>query len=142
MRLNQHVRYGDLAREIASFLRVPGVLVSADIVPRPPIELAFANMRDIVRRKIVAENVALVDGAPERGSLRLDGQPRTIANPGGEDTHVTAVGIEGEHIGAIFLGSPGRADRVGGLECRDSRSWRLRHRFGDVRTRADRDEHG
>ena len=43
MRLKQHVGYRDLALEVGAFAAMLGILIIADIKPRPAIERAFAH---------------------------------------------------------------------------------------------------
>ena len=69
------------------------------------------DTRRIVGRQVVAESVALVDGAPERAGSGLNREARAIADAGREDTLMSAVGIEGEHVGAALLVAERGADR-------------------------------
>ena len=90
-------------REIGPLVLVARVLMIAEIVPGPAIERALRDRRRIVGRQVVAESVALVDGAPERAGSGLDRKARTIANAGRVDALMSAVGIESEHVGAALL---------------------------------------
>ena len=65
MRLNENVGRRDGVRQVGSLVLVARVLMIAKIVPRPAIESALRDMRYVVGRQVVAEFVALVDGAPE-----------------------------------------------------------------------------
>ena len=93
-------------------------------------------MRRVVGRQVVAEAVALVDGAPERAGSGLNREARTIANAGCVNALVFAVGIEGKHVGAALLIAERRAERRFG----DLRLVRARRAFVDVAAGADRNE--
>src|SRR6266446_2174804 len=110
MGLDEHVGYGDLMLEIGPLACMPGVLIAADIEPRPSIERIFADPRDVVGHQIVAEAVALVGGAPRRAALRLDCEADAIADSRGEYFLVFAMGIERQHHGAIGFVTPGGAE--------------------------------
>ncbi len=81
MRLDQNVGHGDLVREI----RPPstpraGVLMIADKIPRPTVKRPLLNAGDIIRRKIVTQQIALVRGAVDDAGAGLHRQSRTIAD--------------------------------------------------------------
>ena len=136
MRLDENVGRRDAFREIRPLVLVARVLVVAEIVPGPAIEGALRDVRRVVGRQIVAESVALVDGAPERASSRLDRKARAIANAGRVDALMSAVGIEGEHVGAaLFIAERGAERRFG-----DAGLIRARRALGDIAAGADRDE--
>src|SRR3984893_16815172 len=65
VRLDQHVRYGDLVPELAPLAAMVRILVGADVKPRPAVEGALAHARDEIRHQVVAEAVALVRRAPQ-----------------------------------------------------------------------------
>src|ERR1700743_596147 len=107
----------------------------------PAVERAFFDARDIVGHEVVAEPVALVGRAPGRPGAGLNCEPDAIADAGRENLLVLAVGIEGQHRGAIGLISPGCAERLlagPGLEP----ARRLTHAVPDIARRADRYQHG
>src|SRR6202011_4586218 len=60
VRLDQHVRDGDLVPELAPLAAMVRILVGAEVKPRPAIESALAHARDEIRHQIIAEAVALV----------------------------------------------------------------------------------
>ena len=64
------------------FAVVPWVRMSADVEPRPAVEAAVLDMRDVVGHEIVAERVALVDRYPDLTGRRMDGQAVRVANAG------------------------------------------------------------
>src|SRR5271163_5359623 len=82
MRLNENVGRRDVVRQIGPLVLVARVLMVAEIIPGPAIEGALRYMRYVVGRQVVAESVALVDGAPERAGSGLNRKARTIANAG------------------------------------------------------------
>ncbi len=93
VRLDQHIRDGDVANEVGAFALVPRVLVVADIVPRPAVEFSLLHPGDVVGGKIVAEAVALVGGTPQ-GVRRRDRQADAVAQAGGEYLRVVTVRVE------------------------------------------------
>ena len=115
MGLDQHVGHDDLVGKIGPLVFVVRILMGADVIPGPAVEAAFRDMGRKFRRQIVAQNVALVDDAPQRRGFRLDRHAGAIAQPSREDAPVAAVGIEGEHVGAIFFRAPCRAERMARL---------------------------
>ena len=136
MRLNEHVGRRDAPREIRPLVLVARVLMIAEIVPGPAIEGALRHTRRVVGRQIVAQPVALVDGAPERARCGLNRKARTIANAGRVDALVLAVGIEGEHVGAALLIAERGAERRLG----DAGLVRRRRAFGGIAAGANCDE--
>src|SRR5579884_1819610 len=104
------------------FAFVAWVLVPADVIPRPSIEATFLNVRDVVRREIVADFVALVHRAPQLSRFGMDRFADTIANSPGIDAEAAAVRIEFEHVGAVIFDG-------------------IVVSVIDVRVRANRDEH-
>ena len=132
MGLDQHVGNGDLVGQVGTLIPEARILVGADIVPGPAVEGAGPHPGDIVRRNVVAQQVAFVDGAPDVPGLRMNGQADTVADAGGVDLLVVAQGIERQHVGAVGLLVPGRAQGVRrGPDPRVGRRL-LRHLFGDV----------
>src|SRR5271166_1077031 len=106
MRLDKNVRRHHAACKVRTFALVPGVLMRADVVPRPAVEGALDDARREIRRQIIAQAVALVDDAPKRAARRLDGRARAVAQAGRKDALMSAFGIEGKHVGAILLPVP------------------------------------
>src|ERR1700722_9603595 len=84
--------------------RVARILVRAGVIPRPSIKTAVLNVSDVVGRHIIAKEVALIGGAPQGSSLRLDGLPNAVADAGSEDAQTGAIRIELEHVGTVNLG--------------------------------------
>ena len=141
MRLDGHLGDGHLARKVRPLAPMPGVHVIADIVPRPAVEGAFLNRRREVGREIVAEPVALVDGAPRHAGCRVDRQRGAVAKPRRVDPPVAALGIEFQHVGASGLVAPGRPEPVLRLPRRNSLRIPARQVFRVVAARPDRDVH-
>ena len=79
MGLEQHVGRRHGLGEIVAPPREARVLVVADVEPRPAVEGARLDAGRVVGRQVVAERVALVDRAPQRRGLRLNGQAGAIA---------------------------------------------------------------
>jgi len=48
---------------------MPGVLVTSNVVPGPAVEAPLLNVGDVIRGKIVAEFIPLVDRSPEVAGL-------------------------------------------------------------------------
>src|SRR5258708_7779776 len=97
------------------------VLIRAYVVPGPAIKSAFLNTSYVVRNKVIAEPVALIDRTPKLAGLRMDRDADSVANTGRVDTPACAVRVEFEHIGTIFFAQ----SRV----------------FVDIRTRSDGNQH-
>jgi hypothetical protein len=53
--------------------------VRAVVAPRPAVEAAVADRREIVGNEIIAQLVALVDDRPQRAALRLPGESVRVA---------------------------------------------------------------
>src|SRR5436309_3319846 len=119
MRLDQDVRDGDLAGEVGPLALMARIFVAAGVVPGPAVEGALHNPRDIVRRQIVAEAVALIGRAPDVAAVRRDRQAGSVADAAGENPSILAVGIEDEDRGATILVSPRRPDPARGLDLVD-----------------------
>src|SRR6266851_7727277 len=122
MRLHQHVGHRYTAAQSRLFTRMAGILVAADIEPRPAIEGAFAYPSQEIWRKLVAEAVALVDRAPEVAVPGLHRHSDTVPQAGREEPFVFALRREGEHDGAALVGLPRRIDpTIGGVAARADR---------------------
>src|SRR6266702_7087475 len=109
MRLDQNVGHSDLVLEVGPRSPVARVLVGADVIPGPAVEGAFAHAGDVVGREIIAEAIALVGRAPKLAGHRVHRHADAIADAGCESSLALALRIEDEHVGAVGLGSPGRA---------------------------------
>src|SRR5262249_42515144 len=94
MRLQQHVRDRHLVLEVGAHADMGRILIGADVEPRPAVEFAFADPRYIVRHQVVTAAVALIGRAPGRSRRRLDRKTDAVADAGGEQLLVLAVGIE------------------------------------------------
>src|SRR5690349_2352621 len=81
-----------------------GVLVGAEVEPGPAIKAALLDVGDVVGDEVVAELVALVHAGPERAGGGVDGEADRVADAGGEERLVLAVGGEGEDAGAALFG--------------------------------------
>src|SRR5215471_19087144 len=81
MGLQQYIRDHHPAAQGRLLVRVAGVIVGADIKPRPAIKGALAHPRYIVGRQIVTEAVALIDRAPEVAGRGLHRHADTVAQP-------------------------------------------------------------
>ena len=113
--------------------------IAADIEPRPTVKRAFSHARSIVRRKIVAEQVALVDDAPQFVAVGPDRQSGAVAQACREHAFVHALRIECEHVGTLELGPAARTETVSLFQRRHLFGRRARMPFGDVGFRAHRD---
>src|SRR5262249_7533272 len=112
MRLQQHVGDRDLVLQVGARSDVPGILVGTDVEPWPAIERILADAGHIIAHRVVTEAVAFIGRAPGHVGLRLDRKPDAIADAGGKDALVLAVGIEGKHRRAVGLVAPGGAERT------------------------------
>src|SRR6516164_4469240 len=101
MRLDQHVGHHDLALEVRPLTLVARILVRADIVPGPAVEAAVAHPRDVVRRQVVTERIALVGRAPQVSAAGLHRKPDTVADARREYPAVLALRIEYQHVGTV-----------------------------------------
>ena len=61
MRLHQDIREKDLVREIWPCTWVAGILMLSKVKPRPTVKSTFAHPSDVVRDKIIAQTITLVD---------------------------------------------------------------------------------
>src|ERR1022692_4812869 len=105
VRLQQNV--GDYYR-IDGLVGGPGqfrswIFVLADIEPGPAIEAVFLNRRDVIGDEIVAQVVALVDGAPDFTGRRVNAQANRVANTRGVDLDEFSFRRVFENVGAMFL---------------------------------------
>jgi hypothetical protein len=91
-------------------------LVIAEVIPRPAVKAVFTHARDVIRDQILAELVALVDGAPDFVGLGMHRQARAIAQAGGKDSSILSIGIEDEDGGARLFGAPRGTYAVRGFE--------------------------
>src|SRR5580704_14017622 len=82
---------------------VARVLMLADVVPWPAIKAVLLDARDVVRRKIVAQSVTLVDRAPQHASLRLNRQSHGITNAGSINAKPGPVRIILQYIGTMLF---------------------------------------
>src|ERR1700694_5297107 len=104
------------------FAFVPWILISADVIPRPPVEASLLDVSDVVGRSVVAQLVALIDRGPEQPRLRIDRDPYWIANARCIHTQASAV-------------------RIGFQDIRTMDFNRVVISVIDVRMRTDRDVH-
>src|ERR1700691_2079273 len=112
VRLDKNVGNGDPALQIRALAKVAWVLMVADVEPGPSIEGSFTHPGDIVRDKIVAQPIALIGRAPYVRGDRMNGETDAVANTGGEDAGILAVGIECQHGCAIGFIAPACAQRM------------------------------
>src|SRR5262249_24563300 len=86
---------GDQISALGSDARVE---IASPVGPGPPVKTAFDDPREIVRREIVAEHVALVDDGPQGlGALRPR-QADGVADSRRIRTDLAAVRIELEYV--------------------------------------------
>src|SRR5713101_2075970 len=104
MGLEQHIRQDDFISKLRMFARIARVLMVTDVIPWKSIKPAPLNVGDIIRRHIIAKQIALVDRGPQCAGLRLDGQPDSVANTPCIDFKSSAVGIEFQYVRSISLG--------------------------------------
>src|SRR6266849_2500044 len=140
MRLKQNIRYCDLVFQIRTFASMPGVLMAANIIPWPSIKCVLANAGHIVGHQIVAEAIALVGRAPGRSALRLNCETDAIADAGGEQFPVLAVGIEGQYRRAVGLVAPRGAERQLAAPCLQPVGGPA-HALAVIAGRPDRNQH-
>ena len=60
MWLHENIGDNDLVLQLGMLALMAGILVAADVVPRPSVEAALLNVSDVLRRKVVADIVSLV----------------------------------------------------------------------------------
>src|SRR5262249_17351030 len=77
------------------------ILMAANVVPGPPVEASVLDVGDVLGGKVIADVVALVDGAPDFSRFGIRGDSHAVANAGGEDAASGAVGIELEDVGTL-----------------------------------------
>src|SRR4051812_16913282 len=82
---------------------VTRVLMLSHVVPRPSVKTILFNVSDVVGDEIIAEVVALVDGAPELPGLRMDGDANSVANARGVNAFVLSVGSESQYVCAMVF---------------------------------------
>src|SRR5258708_8856574 len=128
VRLEQDVGNTDLALQIGPLAGVSRVFVIADIVPRPAVERAFAPARNVVGHQIVPKTVALIGRAIDVPAYRMNRKTDAIADAAGKEARVFSLGIEHQHISAVGLASPGRAERMRVIPRRQS-PWRASDPF-------------
>src|SRR5262245_58164264 len=93
MRAEQHVG-NDGAGDQVNVLRFhTWIDVAPDVAVGPAVEPAILNAGEIVRRQVVSQFIALVDGGPGRAGNGLDYQADGIAKAGSELPGVLAVEI-------------------------------------------------
>src|SRR4029077_9231412 len=101
---------------------VPRVLVSAHVPPRPTVKTALLHARDVVRDKIVAQGITLVNRAPEISSVWADPDAAAgIADSIGIHLQLAIGRVTIKDVCTIFLG-------------------RSRIRIVDIRFRSNRHE--
>src|SRR5579871_2083726 len=81
MRLDQHIRGGDLVLQVWPLPGMMGILMATDVIPGPAVKAAFAHATNVVGHQVVAEPVALIGGAPGHAGRRLDGRPTQLRIP-------------------------------------------------------------
>jgi len=100
---------------------VARVLVGADIVPGPAVKGAWfdagSHNRAAGRRPEYRRSLTTHQSAPPSGCTV---RPEQLRKPAAKTLAAPALGIEGEHVGAVFFRSPGGAKRVTGLERRQA----------------------
>ena len=57
-----------------------GILIAADVEPRPSIEATSLDVSDVIGDQIVSQPVAFIHGAPELAGCRIDGETNGIAD--------------------------------------------------------------
>src|SRR5260221_8254851 len=104
VRLEENVGNDGFIFQFRMLAVVARILMGADVPPRPAIKAAFLNVGDVVGDEIVAQSIALVDGAPEFAGFGMDGQAAAgIADSVGIDAHIGAIGVELQNISAVFF---------------------------------------
>src|SRR5438067_1833942 len=101
--LNQNIRYDCTVNEVGPFAFVFGVVIIADVRIRPAIESAVFDGCDVVRNKIVAERVPLIDRNPDSIGAGIERQADRIANSRSEDAVACAIRVVFIDGGAPFF---------------------------------------
>ena len=104
--IHQHIRGDHLPRQLRMLTRLPWILhapVRAHVVPRPPVEPAFLNMRDVVGHKVVAQHVTFVCRAPQLARDRIDRLAHAVTNPICVHLHKLSLGRELQNIRPMKL---------------------------------------
>ena len=105
--LYRHIRRDRLTRQIRALAAaLTRILVIPPIIPRPAIETAFFNRRDIIRHQIVTETIPLIRCHPQFPSRRLYSEANRIADSRRINFDIVALGITNQHIGAIGFRRP------------------------------------
>src|SRR5260221_12997104 len=113
VRLEENVGNDGFVFQFRMLAVVARILMGPDGPPGPTVEPAFLNVSDVVGDEIVAQTVALVDGAPEFTSFGADGQAAAgITDSVSINAHIGAIGVELQNIGAVFFFGCG----VGGVD--------------------------
>ena len=99
VRLQEHVGDDHLVFQFGMLAGVARVLMRAEVVPRPAIEAAFGDVRDVVGHQVVAQFIPFVDRGPQLAGLGIRGQADGVADAGGEDALVLAIRVEGQDVG-------------------------------------------
>src|SRR3974390_1280460 len=139
--LNQNVRSGDPVFQIGTLSTMMGVLMVAEVVPRPPEEGAVLDPGDEIRDKIIAEPVALVDRAPKVACLRMNSQADAVAQPACKYPPIFSVRIEDQNRGSVAIAIPTGAKAVRTPPARRGDHAQVCSPFRIVVSRADRNEH-
>src|ERR1700722_313376 len=80
------------------------ILIASHVPPRPTIESAIFDVRNVIGHQIVAEAVAFVYRTPQLAGLGVEGQAAArVTNSIGINLHSRAVGIELENVCAILF---------------------------------------
>ena len=80
MGLEEDVGVDEFGLQLGVGAGVAGILVAADVPPGPAVEAAGFDGGDVVGDEVVAECVALVDGAPEFAGDGVDGEADGVAD--------------------------------------------------------------
>ena len=78
--LEEDVGVDEFGLQLGVGAGVAGILVAADVPPGPAVEAAGFDVGDVVGDEVVAECVALVDGAPEFAGDGVDGEADGVAD--------------------------------------------------------------
>src|SRR6185369_1707071 len=97
MRRQQEVRLHGLVHHIRPLALPSRVFVGTDISIRPPIKPPLLDMREVLRRQIVTQLIALLDSNPNRICPRIQMNAARIPRPRNENLMPRAVWIKAIH---------------------------------------------
>ena len=98
----QHIRHDRLGHQVGPLGAQVGVGEFAAIAVGIAVKAAGLHISEIVRRQVVAQPVAFIDGDKQVAGARIEGDADGIADAAGI-FHQIALGIDFEHFGAGLI---------------------------------------